>query len=40
MSNNKKLTILVAEDDDFQRNMLCKMLTICEYEVIAVEDGK
>jgi CheY-like chemotaxis protein len=37
---SKKLTILVAEDDDFQRETLSQILKKCEYEVVAVEDGK
>ena len=32
--------ILVAEDDLFQRLALLDLLTICKYDVVAVENGK
>ena len=37
---DKFYRILVAEDDDFQRVMLDKMLSQCEYEAITVQNGK
>lgn len=32
--------VLVAEDEAFQRLALLDILTLCEYEAVAVEDGK
>ena len=32
--------MLVAEDDAFQRLALIDILTLCEYEVTAVENGR
>ena len=32
--------VLVAEDESFQRLALLDILTLCEYEAIAVENGK
>ena len=40
MSDDKKYTILVAEDENFQRLALMDILQICEYECVAVENGK
>lgn len=37
---NKKFSILVAEDEEFQRNMLIVMLKSCDYDVVGVENGK
>lgn len=37
---NKPFTILVAEDDDFQRQTLTIMLKSCSYEVVDVANGK
>ena len=36
----KTYHILVAEDENFQRLALLDLLTMCEYEAIAVENGK
>ena len=33
-------TVLVAEDNNFQRLALMDILTMCEYETIAVENGQ
>lgn len=33
-------TILLAEDNGFQRLALMDILTMCEYETIAVENGR
>ena len=35
----KIYTILVAEDENFQRLSLLDILQMCEYEAIAVENG-
>ena len=32
--------MLVAEDENFQRLALLDILTMCEYETVAVENGK
>ena len=37
---DKVYRVLVAEDDPFQRLALMDVLTMCEYECIAVENGK
>jgi hypothetical protein len=30
----------VAEDENFQRLALLDILTLCDYEIVAVENGK
>ena len=37
--SSKSFNILVAEDDTFQRLALMDILTFCEYNVTAVENG-
>ena len=37
---DKVYRVLVAEDDPFQRLALMDVLTMCEYECVAVENGK
>ena len=32
--------VLVAEDENFQRLALLDLLTMCDYEAVAVENGK
>ena len=36
---DKVYKILVAEDENFQRLALTDLLSICDYEVVAVENG-
>ena len=38
--SQKQYTILVAEDDDFQRLALCDLLAMCNYATVAAEHGK
>jgi NIMA (never in mitosis gene a)-related kinase len=33
-------TVLVAEDENFQRLALLDILSMCEYETVAVENGR
>jgi PleD family two-component response regulator len=37
---DKVYHVLVAEDENFQRLALMDILTMCEYECVAVENGK
>lgn len=37
---DKVYHVLVAEDENFQRLALVDILTMCEYETVAVENGK
>jgi PleD family two-component response regulator len=39
-SQNSRINILVAEDDNFQRLALIDILTLCQYDVTAVENGR
>ena len=34
------INVLVAEDDNFQRLALIDILTLCNYQVTAVENGR
>jgi hypothetical protein len=36
----KAYTVLVAEDENFQRLALMDILSMCEYETVAVENGR
>jgi NIMA (never in mitosis gene a)-related kinase len=36
----KAYTVLVAEDENFQRLALMDILGMCEYETVAVENGR
>jgi hypothetical protein len=36
----KSFNILVAEDEEFSRHNLIKCLTFCQFENLAVENGK
>lgn len=38
--DDKVYHVLVAEDENFQRLALMDILTMCEYECVAVENGK
>lgn len=38
--NDKSIHVLVAEDDSFQRLALMDILSLCNYEVTAVENGR
>ena len=38
--SEKTYTVLVAEDDNFQRLALLDLLTMCDYEAIPVENGR
>jgi NIMA (never in mitosis gene a)-related kinase len=35
----KTYNVLVAEDENFQRLALLDLLTMCDYEAVAVENG-
>ena len=40
MMNGDKKCVLVAEDNRFQRQTLIHFLTVCDYDVVAAEDGE
>ena len=40
MQSDKVYTVLVAEDENFQRLALLDILSMCDYETVEVENGK
>lgn len=40
MQNDKVYTVLVAEDENFQRLALLDILSMCDYETVEAENGK
>jgi len=40
MQSDKVYTVLVAEDENFQRLALLDILSMCDYETVEAENGK